>query len=362
MRRNIHYILILLVVIVSACQDLYTPEIEEMPDALVVEGMLTDQTDYVTVKLTHSASFNDDSYYSSEKKATVTIESSGGALYSTTEISNGVYQTNEPVATTVGEGYFVKIITSAGDEYRSEIEEMMPPCSIDSIYLTDSTFRDLTYDYWGDPVVSDYKGICFAVLPKEPDSVNAGFLYKWNSLVNYYVYSTSGLTGFSYFCWDEMESSSIYVYDYFHDESIAELPIGDLHSLSYYTLGPLPIDSSRFEGTLSTIYISGMYYHLRQYAITKNGATYWRSVKNQSEASGQLFDPVEEQICGNIYCVNDSSKNAFGYFNVASYSDQVVRVVLLQNKVGEMKIVTSMPDATVDEDCAPVNTLSEYWF
>jgi hypothetical protein len=352
---------LLIVGIISACQDLYTPEIEKFPNALVVEGMITDQNDYVTVKLTRSASFNEGAYFFGEKKATVTIESTGGDSFSTTEISRGNYQTNEPIPTEVGEGYFVHIFTSGGEEYRSETEYMMPASSIDSIYLTDSIFRDLNYNYWGEPVVKDYTGITFAVLPKEPEGGNVGFIYKWNSLINYYVYSTAGLNGFSYFCWDEMESNTIYVYDYFHDEYINELPIGDLHSLSYYTIGPLPIDSTRFEGTISSIYTSSMYYHLKQYTVTKKGAKFWQSVKNQSEASGKLFDPVEEQIYGNIVCISDSSKVAFGYFNVASYADKIISVKLNHDRVGERKIVEFMPQAPSDEDCI-LNRIPEFWF
>jgi hypothetical protein len=361
MKRNLIYFFLLLVGIIQACEDVYKPNVEDTPSALVVEGMLTDQNDYVKVKLTHSVPFNDDSNFYTERKATVTIESTGGKSYSTTEVGNGVYQTNEPVPTTVGEEYFVKIITSKNVEYQSKKEKMVPPCGIDSIYLLDSTFRELTYDYWGEPVVTDYKGICFAVLPKEPDTVNAGFLYKWNALVNSYIYSTQGPAGYSYYCWEEMSSNAILVYNYFRDEYINKLPVGDLHSLSYYALGPYPIDSANFQGTISSVMTTGIYYHLRQYAITKDGAKYWQSVKKQSEASGQLFDPVEEQIIGNIFCKSDSTKKAFGYFNVASFTDQVVAVALKQDKVGAMRITDFMPESPTGNDSC-FNFAPDFWF
>jgi len=361
MRRKILYIFLFLVGIFSSCQDIYNPEIDEYPDALVVEGILTDQNDYVTIKLTRSAGFKESSYFASERKATVEVHSVGGLTYSTTEITAGNYQTNEPVQTTVGEGYFVKIVTSRGEEYQSSVEAMMKPCSIDSIYLTDSIFREVTYNYWGEPVVEDYKGITFSVLPREPEGERVGFLYKWNALINYGVTSSQSMSSFSYHCWDEMVSNSIYVYDYYHDELINELPVGELHALSYYTLGPLPIDSTRFQGTIDGIYLSSMYYHLKQYAITKEGASYWRSVKNQSEASGKLFDPVEEQIIGNIRCVSDSNKVAFGYFNVASFSDMVVVAKLNRDTIGVRKIVEFIPKAPSDEDCF-LNIYPDFWF
>lgn len=362
MRRNILYIFIFIAVIITACQEVFNPEIEQFPDALVVEGMVTDQNDYVTVKVSRSASFSDDSYFFGEKKAVVTIESTGGAKYTTTEISRGTYQTNEPVQTTVGEGYFVKIITSGNDVYESRIETMMPTSVIDSIYFTDSIFRDLNYNYWGEPVVKDYTGISIAVKPREIENGNNGYLYKWDALANYYVYSTSGAQGFSYFCWEVLFSESFYVYDYFHDDYIVELPVGDLHSLSYYNLSPLPIDSSRFTGTIGAISTSSFYYHLRQYTITKEGAEFWRKIKNQSEVSGKLFDPVEEQIYGNIRCVSDSNKVAFGYFNVASYTHRVIGVKLKGEGIEGVKAVEVMPIAPSSDDCNEVNRVSEFWF
>jgi len=360
MKRNIQYILFFMAVIFTACQDLYSPEIESFSDALVVEGILTDQNEYVTVKLSRSASFSDDSYFYGERKAVVSIESASGNSWGTTEIGRGTYQTNEPVSAIVGEGYYVKIITSGGEEYRSEIEQMMPPTSIGSVFLTDSIFRDLSYNYWGEPVVSDFAGISFAVRPNDTEGESIGYLYKWNALTNYTIYSTAGPAGFNYFCWEELISNSIYVYDYYNDDYIIELPVGDLHSLSYYMLSPLPIDSSRFEGVITTVATTGLYYHLKQYAITKKGAKYWRSVKNQSEASGKLFDPVEEQIYGNIRCVSDSNKIAFGYFNVASYSHLVLGVKLKPEKIGQINIVEFMPQAPSPEDCI-LNAKPDFW-
>jgi hypothetical protein len=334
---------------------------EQLPSAIVVEGMLTDQNEFTTIKITRSTSFNNESYYFGEKSAIVTIESESGKSYPTSEISRGNYQTKEPVQTTVGEGYFVKIITSDKIEYRSEIEKMMTATPIDSIYLTDSIFRDISYNYYGDPIVKDYAGITFSVVPKEPAEKEVGFLYKWNALVNYYVSSAFMASEYHYYCWKQMYSNLIYVYDYVHDDYINELPLGDLHSLSFYNLSPLPLDSSRFNPLVTGAYSTSFYYHLRQYTITKDGSRFWRSVKNQSEASGKLFDPVEEQIIGNIYCVTDSSKLVFGFFNTASFSDKIIGVQLMHDKHGKVKRVDVMPIAPSAEDCL-LNESPDFWY
>jgi hypothetical protein len=361
MRRNIYPIFIFLTLAFTACQDLYTPEIDKFPAALVVEGMLTDEQNVVKVKITRSASFSDKSYFYGVQKATVTIESASGVVWGTRETDKGVYQTTEPVSTVVGEGYFVRIVTVGGDEYRSEIEQMMAPVPIESIFLTDTVIRSLNYNYWGDPVVSSIQGIQISVLPGETEAQNSGFIYRWNALANYYVYTTEGRDEFNYYCWKSIPSTSVLIYDYYHDDFIAALPVGDLHPISYYRLSPQPIDSSLFEGNIFTAYSTSFYYQLKQFAISEKGTNYWRGIKNQSEASGKLFDPVEEQINGNIYCVSDTEKVAFGYFNVASYTNRVLAIKLKADKLGEIKIIDFMPELFFEDTCW-LNETPDFWF
>jgi hypothetical protein len=361
MKHIIHYIFLFLLFAFWGCESYYNPEIEQFPDALVVEGMLTDQNDFAIVKLTRSAAYSDQSYFYGERKATVTIESESGLVYPTTEFSRGVYQTNDPVPTIAGEGYFVRIITTGNVEYRSKIEKMMSYTPIDSIYLTDTILKDISYNYWNEPVVKDYAGITVSVVPKEPSVPEAGFLYKWNAIANYYIFSTSGGTDFHYYCWKMLSSNLIYVYNYVHDDYVNELPMGDLHTLSMYALSPLPIDSSNFEPVISQAYSTSFYYRLRQYAISKDGSKFWRSVKNQSEASGKLFDPVEEQIIGNIDCKTDSTKVAFGFFNVASFSEKVIRVKLTHDKHADVNTVNVMPVPESEEDCY-LYVKPEFWY
>jgi hypothetical protein len=361
MKQNVLYIIFFLLIGFYSCESYYVPEMDQLPSAIVVEGMLTDQNDYTTIKITRSNSFDDVSYYFGEKGATVTIESESGKSYPTREISIGNYQTKEPVQTTVGERYYLKIETSDGEKYRSNYEKMLPSTPIDSIYLTDSTFMDISYNDLGDPIVKDYRGITFSIVPHEPAEAEVGFLYKWNALVNYYVSSSSPSRDFFYYCWKQMSPDQIYVYDYVHDDYINELPLGDLHSLSFHKLSPLPIDSSRFIPTIKDVYSTSFYYHLRQYTITKDGSKFWRSVKNQSEASGKLFDPVEEQIVGNIHCVSDSTKLAFGFFNTASFSHKIIWVKLLYEKHGSVKSVDIMPIAPSVNDCM-LDERPDFWY
>jgi hypothetical protein len=368
MKNKTTYLFLFLLFIFYGCESVYEPKIDEYPGALVVEGMLTDQNDYAKIQLSRSVPFNKSSYFRGDRNAKVSIESESGLSYPTIQIGAGLYQTKEKIKTQIGDGYYLKILTLDGEEYRSNIEKMVSPTPIDSIYLSDSTYKDLTYNYWGEPVVKDYQGITISVIPREPSESEVGFLYKWNALVNYSVttlyYSLEdpeSSSNLSYYCWKQLYSNQIYVYEYVHDDYINELPMADLHSISLHSLSPLPIDSSRFDGDLISVNATSFYYHLRQYTISKEGSKFWRSVKNQSEASGKLFDPVEEQIIGNIHCVTDSSKVAFGFFNVTSFSDKVIGVELTIDGHKGVRKVDIMPIVEMDEDCY-LNEKPDFWY
>lgn len=371
MKQIFKYILIISIASLFGCEDYYVPEIEQFPDAIVIEGMITDQEDFVNIQVSRSASFNKQSYFFSEKNATVTIESGWGWSYPLREISRGVYQTVEKIKTTPSEEFRVKVITSKGEEYSSEWEKMPPKSPIDSIYLKDSIYRDINLDYWGQPVARDYDGITFSVIPHEPEDEEVGFLYKWNALSNYYVFSKSGAMEFNYYCWKRMNTGQFYVYDYDRDDYITELPLADIHFLSYYAFSPFPLDSSRFVPereppimpvpTVQNVYTSSFYYQLRQYVISKKASTFWQGIKNQSEASGKLFDPIEEQIYGNIKCDNDSTKKAFGYFTTASYSSMIISGKISSDAYNKVKIVEFMPEVSAEEDCF-LGEVPEFWY
>jgi len=56
-----------------------------------------------------------------------------------------------------------------------------------------------------------------------------------------------------------------------------------------------------------------------QYGTSKGSFDYHEKLNSQFAADGSLFDPVPNQIYGNIRCLSDSSKIVYGYFDLNSY-------------------------------------------
>jgi hypothetical protein len=372
MRSKYILILALFSLLIWGCEDYYVPELQSVEQALVVECQLTNLNEFVTIRLGRTVPFDKRSYFFAERHATVTLRSVSGEEFATKEVLNGVYQTIEKVAPRVGEGYFLKMITKDGLEYQSRVEEMMPPTDIANIQLADTIVREVSMDYWGDPYVNNFPGVQISVLPEKPLREDVGFIYKWNALVNYYVLCGAPPMEYSFYCWKNMVSSLVYNYDFNDDETGNQLILDDVNFLSYYALSPQPIDSSRFfvknQQTkkneivpIAKNYSTGFYYRLRQYTVTNSGAEFWKGVKKQSEATGKLFDPVEEQLSTNIFCVTDPSVPAFGFFNTAAVVEKILKIDLTTKGFENVSQIDIMPVTEMEEDCLLFEK-PDFWF
>lgn len=351
--------LFVILITLWGCEDFYSPKIEDLSGALVIEAMLTDQPDYLTIKLSRTSVFDSRSYFNSERNAKIYMLSSEGEMYYFYETSGGYYRSFDSIYTSPGVSYHIYITTSDGEGFMSREQTMPEPCNIDQIELQDSVYREVSYNYWGEPYVKDFEGIFFSVKPTEPTNSNVGFLYEWNALVNYRIESSDGPFKHNYYCWKKIKSNLIYVYDYNQGLSENTLILDDVNFLSYYNLSPLPLDSSRFEGTVKSAYSRSFYYKLKQYTISNKSADFWQAVKRQTEANGKLFDPVEEEIPTNIFCDTNPDLKAFGFFTIASYTEQTIAVMLGTRYFEKIGIIDFFPNPKVDEDCLEERT--EFW-
>lgn len=361
MRFNIMPFLLFFVLSIWGCEEYYIPEIETTANSIVVEAILTDKAEIMKLKLSRTNPFDGRSSFRGERNAEIKMETSSGQTYNFHQYASGFYQSDDTIRAITGEGYFLEIKTTDGETYRSEVEVMMPHNDIANVQFDDSIYREINYDYWGEPYVSNFDGIFISVLPETPENLDVGYLYKWSSLVNYYVYSTESISEYSYYCWKNMRSNTIYVYDYDKHLQGNTLKLDNIHFLSYFNIYPNNLDSTRFKGTVKTTYASSFYYYLEQFTITKKGAEFWKSVKKQSEATGKLFDPVEEEIITNIYCVSNPTLKCFGFFNTASYAKRIIMVDLNIRKIDQYFDVEAFPVPKKEEDCL-LNEVTEYWY
>lgn len=339
-----------------ACEEPFIPDLEGGKASLVVNGMISLEAGPVSLELTRAVPYNENQKMKAEKDAIVTLMDGNGQSWSMKEYTDGYYETIDSVYPQAGESYFIEIETSDGHRYQSAPDTMPCPAVIMTVSFIDSVYTSILYDAWGQPYLNTSKGCYVSVQPETRQNSKNGFLYQWNALSNYFVVSESEEYTFWYYCWNEIVSNSYFLYDQSKVKNTGLLLPDELYFMSYHFLSPLPLDSSRFEGTVASAHTQSFYYHLRQYTLSESGQKYWKSIMQQSEASGKLFDPVDAQVSSNMLCLSNPAINVHGAFLAAPYHDRLLAVTLRHNQLDTFYEIDFFPNAPADEACMSEKT------
>ncbi|HPR31560.1 MAG TPA: DUF4249 domain-containing protein [Prolixibacteraceae bacterium] len=343
----------------GGCQDPFLPPVDKEANALVVEALLTDVPQKLSVRLSRTSSFLGKDYGLPENNAGIALHTLEGDCYSFRFLGNGFYESKQIVAVQPNTTCILTISTENGESYASDYEIMPRPVSLYPLEMIDTVYTQIYYDDEGNGHPQDYPGILFRIRPHVPEQEGSGFIYDWKVLTNYNI-ETNGLAKKNYFCWEFIHSQEINIYPYSHSGRDNRMLPSDLVFLSYYSLSPLPIDSSRFQGGIGSLFTESFYFHVTQYSMNQKASRFWTGLKKQSEATGKLFDPVEEQLVSNILCTSDSTKKAYGYFTVASVSNLTYTVKIGTETLFRIQEAYNFPEGWTVEDCL-VEELPWFW-
>jgi hypothetical protein len=236
------------------------------------------------------------------------IENQGNKIKST-ESSAGYYLFNStPVS---GKNYFLRI-KIVNDIYESE-EVTMPPIPtitnfytehvVKKVYVTNGEGVPIPFDRQGREIyvdipvtnsLSHYRFDVRSVLEWTWDSIPKPFsptptAYGWNSYKQNEKFNIAGPTNFS------------------QTNIIEKHP---LLMISYDPLDYLYTD---------TLVSRGWILIIEQLGTSTGSFEYHEKLNSQFAADGSLFDPIQNQVVGNILCKSNPSNIVFGYFDLNSY-------------------------------------------
>jgi len=86
---------------------------------------------------------------------------------------------------------------------------------------------------------------------------------------------------------------------------------------------------------------------VKQYAISDEAYKYWQIVKQNSEQTGNLFDPQPAQLYGNIQNNADAAEPVIGYISASTLSEKRIFIRQAQLKVKKEPIFRSICDEIV---------------
>lgn len=313
MKKCIYFVLIALSV--YQCIEPYEPEVGAYDSTLVVDGIFTDGEDTSTVLLSRSYAYSG-GVPELIVGARVIVEDDQGNSTELTETAPGKYQ-NDPAVFTgrAGVQYRLLVTTPEGNSFESDWERMKVSPPIEDIYYE---YEEREQD---NPDLNSLKG--FQIFLNTRDAENNTRYYRWQYEETYlYLLTYPPLlevkfgnppargrdTIFEipydqqegYRCWKTVNSTRIYIAS---TEDFSEDVI-EAYPLNYVTNR-----SPRLYSRYSLL--------VRQYALSEDYYKFLRTIEATNQSTGSLFDPIPNEVFGNVHSSDGRDIPVLGYFGVA---------------------------------------------
>lgn len=299
--KNLFFIFLIfsLATFLQECKSPYFPPIPpKQTNYLVVEGYITsDSPTVIKLSRTRVVSQYDTARIIPETNANVVIKDDHGNSYSLREDAAGIY-IMDPVFLDASFKYRLHISTSNHKEYQSDLVpfETSPP-----ITGTDWSLK------------SD--GVQWYVSTK--DESNQSHYYRWVYRETW-EYHTPYISGFDFdpvsyvifpridpvhICWVTGNSSTI----------VLGSSVGRKDNVVHNNLIFFPEHDERLSVLYSAL--------ITQYQLDSAAYNFWKTMQNNTENIGTLFDAQPHELTGNIHCLTDTSEKVIGYIGAGHTSE-----------------------------------------
>lgn len=316
MRKELNCLILILILFVS-CEEQYTPSIEKTDGQLVVEALITNQLTKNFVHLTQTRNYNDNVPLLEVSGAIVDLVEKNGPKFRATESSPGFYVFNSVPES--GKNYFLRI--GILSEVYESAEVTMPSLPTISNFHTEHVVKKVyVKNVEGTPQAVDKPGREFYVDVPVTNSLSyyrfdIKTVWEWHCDLNPKTFSIIP----SYYGWYvffEKEKFNIAgPKNFIQADKIEKHP---LLTISYNVYDYLYRDT--LFSKHDTLYAKGCILDIEQYGTSKESYEYREKLNSQFSAVGSLFDPIQNQIFGNIICKTNPSKVVYGYFDLNSYA------------------------------------------
>lgn len=362
------FYLLLLLILTTSCEELISPDIDTQTTMLVFEGEITNQDTFQYVRIKRSLDFNSSASFESVTGFTVYIEDKEGETYPLTETSTGYYQTDNKVKGELYHQYRLVAYDTAMRQYTSTYQKL--GSSPDIRYLSGkyktitSIVKDASSSYYEE--TSD--GIQVMVSSNATDS-NLYFRYTFNVAYQSTQTYPSGMSSVIYyicrpsssFIYGNVVTASAKNYDDYYIKNLPLYFFSTERMNSRFVIYDFEYDesgASKFDEDEIITKGHGFQIQVQQRSLSEDGYVFWKAVYDQQYASGNLFDPIETQITGNMSCTDDSTELVFGYFGASAITTLNQYFKLNSNNQVITETLSSFPMLDSTEYST---TIPSYW-
>jgi len=293
--RNTIVIITILIVGIN-CKTPYEPSIiASNGNYLVVEGVINTAQDSTVIKLSRTVNLSGKTNSNPELNAIVAVEDNQSSSYPLQEIGNGKYASPSLNLDNTRQ-YRLRIITSSGKTYLSDLEAVRSNPPIDSVgYLIQSS------------------GMQLYINTHNPNNNTRYYRWDYSETWRFHAeYQSQYITDGTeivlrtpdqqiYYCFANNNSSTILL------GSSAKLQQDVIYQ---NPITQIPSTSEKIELKYSIL--------VKQYALSTDEYNFWVNLKKNTEQLGSIFDPQPSNINGNVHCTTNPSEIVIGYVGVTS--------------------------------------------
>jgi uncharacterized protein DUF4249 len=328
--KKIYKLIILFLVVTTACVTPIEVVIDEEINVLVIDGYITTDTGPHEIRITRSAKFGDIFVGTIEliSKASVSVRDQTGTVTKLVEDRPGFYFTPAEFKGEVGYSYTLLVETIAGESYSSFPQKIAPAPAIQDVFFQFKNTPTV------DPTVTN-SGLDVMIQFDDPGDERNFYMWEVDGVYE----QTTNPELFVNLETDQLAPKSCCSVCYISDNGVANDILSDIQvngNTIVQKIGFLKDDRRRFQ--------SDYMIHIRQFSITEDAYEFFRVLRNQLEISGSIFDPPPATIGSNIINLNDPDAATIGYFGAFDVQNYDAFIDLTQ-------ITEPRTDQVANDDC-----------
>lgn len=297
-------LLAIITISIFGCKQIYEPDIDsDNSNIIVINGVITNDTVMSRVIITRAQTFSNNNTEQFVSGAEVKVYDNDGVIYNLSETSNGEYR-NPSLKAEAGKTYFLEVITTDGDVYRSETQSLPPKVNVDSTYGEIFNEKFVVVKKSGESIVEKKILQPYLDLTNSVSEIpECRFTFKYTI-----VTGVPQLMGVEYH-WRTQNNLFPAISNY------PKYPISVNNQMKRNPLNYLYTDMTEYglPGSLVAYVL-----FIDKYDLNPGTFLYYKKIKEQSEYAGKVFDAIPSQIEGNITCVNNPDKLTLGNFEVSN--------------------------------------------
>lgn len=363
MRRFFFIIFIFL----DACVDPLSVNVSNEERSLVVDGLITNKTGPYEVKLFYSNPLMIDDLRKFEpvQHAVVFIIDDLNNQYGLIESNPGIYLTNaNELLGEIGRSYYLKIITSDGREYASEMQMLGISGTIDEV---DFEFVPNGLSNNGELIHE------LRVFINAHGSNGETNLFRWRWVTTHKAISNPELhviltpggeipdpepcSGYisvnrqlvkvadctCCVCWSYNYSGGAYV-------SPNEFVNDNIFNRQF--IGSIPVTAMH--------YYDRYYINIEQLSLSEEAYNFWALIEKQQKGATDIFQPNAIKIKGNIKSITDPNEKVLGFFGVSGVTSKTTFIDRTEIPV-ELPPIQTIPFSCLDYFKNPTTVQPSFW-